>query len=562
MIKGYEYSKNQYVLFTEEELKALIPEPTNAVEITEFVPLERVDPVYYEKSYYLGPDKGGDRPYRLLAEAMKRTGPRGPGALLGPRQGPVRAAAALENRSRHAAAPVRDELRSFGEVPVGPAEVKGAGDQARIQLIEQIATDTFNPEEYEDKQRLQVRALIERKVQGEELVAPPVEGAQSAGDRPDGGASRRASPPPARLRPRLRSRSPTANRPAGLHAPRPAPAPVAEVAREKAQRSKAFAVTLRAMNRNFALRAPGAVDSPAPPAATRPGTSRHCSAFLPARSAPTSAPVSWRRAGAARRVLFFLPGFSFYCARPRAFSPPACRSAASISPCRTCVSSFPKAGRLPASRLRRRRQRRRPGVRGRVEARVPARRARSRTALPRLGVPHVRPSRTTTWCPRRRADAGKRPAFGKLSRRFCRARWMRRCGTRAARRPLAVRNRTRSWKENNTRRAAPAAAQETGADVGADLAGRKTEQCRDVPGRVAAGRSRAIHCARRTEGEVPVHRPQCTANALTSLSFFSWPLPRRERSGLRCVETCGPVCGRRARPEPRPEPGRWRRGSP
>ncbi|HSS75347.1 MAG TPA: Ku protein [Thermoanaerobaculia bacterium] len=175
MVKGYEYSKNQYVLFTEEELKALIPEPTNAVEITEFVPLERVDPLYYEKSYYLGPDKGGDRPYRLLAEAMKRTGraalarysARGKDqfVLLRPFETGL-----IMQQLRYA-----DELRSFGEVPVGPAEVKEPEIKLAIQLIEQIATDTFKPEEYEDKQRLQVRALIERKVQGEELTAPPVE---------------------------------------------------------------------------------------------------------------------------------------------------------------------------------------------------------------------------------------------------------------------------------------------------------------------------------------------------------------------------------------------------
>jgi len=175
MVKGYEYSKNQYVLFTEEELKALIPEPTNAVEITEFVPLERVDPLYYEKSYYLGPDKGGDRPYRLLAEAMKRTGraalarysARGKDqfVLLRPFETGL-----IMQQLRYA-----DELRSFGEVPVGPAEVKEPEIKLAIQLIEQIATDSFKPEEYEDKQRLQVRALIERKVQGEELTAPPVE---------------------------------------------------------------------------------------------------------------------------------------------------------------------------------------------------------------------------------------------------------------------------------------------------------------------------------------------------------------------------------------------------
>jgi len=74
MVKGYEYAKGQYVLFTEEELKALTPEPTNSIEIAEFVPLDQVDPIYFEKSTYLGPDRGGDRPYRLLSEAMRQTG--------------------------------------------------------------------------------------------------------------------------------------------------------------------------------------------------------------------------------------------------------------------------------------------------------------------------------------------------------------------------------------------------------------------------------------------------------------------------------------------------------
>src|SRR6185369_1840266 len=73
VVKGYEYARGQYVLFTDEELKALNPEPTNAIEITEFVPSEKVDPVYFEKAYYLGPDKGGDKAYRLLTDAMAKS---------------------------------------------------------------------------------------------------------------------------------------------------------------------------------------------------------------------------------------------------------------------------------------------------------------------------------------------------------------------------------------------------------------------------------------------------------------------------------------------------------
>ena len=173
IVKGYEYSKGQYVLFTEEELKALIPEPTNAVEIAEFVPLSQVDPIYYERSYYLGPDRGGERPYRLLAEAMKQTGraalaryvARGKDqfVLLRPFEGGL-----LMQQLRYS-----DELRPFSEVPMGPAEIREPELQLAIQLIEQIATEEFRPEAYADEQRQQVRALIERKVQGEEITAAP-----------------------------------------------------------------------------------------------------------------------------------------------------------------------------------------------------------------------------------------------------------------------------------------------------------------------------------------------------------------------------------------------------
>jgi DNA end-binding protein Ku len=175
MVKGYEYAKGQYVLFTEEELKALNPEPTNAIEIAEFVPVENVDPIYFEKSYYLGPDKGGDRPYRLLAEAMKQTGraalaryaARGKDhlVLLRPFEGGL-----IMQQLRYA-----DELRSFSEVPLGPAEVKEPELRLAIQLIDQIAAEEFHPAEYEDHVRLRTRELIEQKIQGHEITAAPPE---------------------------------------------------------------------------------------------------------------------------------------------------------------------------------------------------------------------------------------------------------------------------------------------------------------------------------------------------------------------------------------------------
>src|SRR5450755_2752350 len=73
MVKGFEFAKDKYVTFTPEELKALEEKATQSIDITEFVQLDKVDPVFFEKSYYLGPDKGGDKAYRLLSETMKRT---------------------------------------------------------------------------------------------------------------------------------------------------------------------------------------------------------------------------------------------------------------------------------------------------------------------------------------------------------------------------------------------------------------------------------------------------------------------------------------------------------
>ncbi len=175
MVKGYEYAKGQYVLFTEDEIKALNREATNAIEITEFVPLAQVDPIYFEKSYYLGPDKGGERPYRLLAEAMKQTGraalaryaARGKDYLVLLR--PFEEGLILQQLRYY------DELRPFSEVPIGDAEVREPELKLARQIIDQIANDRFEPTTYEDEVRQQTMALIEKKVAGQDISAAPVE---------------------------------------------------------------------------------------------------------------------------------------------------------------------------------------------------------------------------------------------------------------------------------------------------------------------------------------------------------------------------------------------------
>jgi len=171
MVKGYEFSKDQYVTFTDAEIKAMAEESTRAIEITEFVPVQKVDPIYFESATYLGPDKGGERAYALLTAAMRQTGrsalakwaARGKQYLVMLR--PVEKGLVMQVLL------YADEVRPFDEVPVGDAQVKEGELKLAIQLIDQIATDEFHPENYEDEVRKRYHAAIEEKVQGREITA-------------------------------------------------------------------------------------------------------------------------------------------------------------------------------------------------------------------------------------------------------------------------------------------------------------------------------------------------------------------------------------------------------
>lgn len=173
MVKGYEFSKGQYVLFTPEELKALEERASETIDIAEFVPADQVERIYFEKVYYLGPDKGGDRAYRLLSEAMKATGlsalarysARGKQYLVLVR--PMEDGLVMEQL--HYA----DEIRSFSEVPLGEGTVKPEELKLAVQLIEQAKSDKFQPQAYEDEVRKRILEQIQRKVDGQEITQAP-----------------------------------------------------------------------------------------------------------------------------------------------------------------------------------------------------------------------------------------------------------------------------------------------------------------------------------------------------------------------------------------------------
>ncbi|MGH8591411.1 MAG: Ku protein, partial [Gammaproteobacteria bacterium] len=141
MVKGYEFAKDQYVTFSPEELKELEEKGTGTVEITQFVPEEKIDPIYYDKAYYLAPDKGGPKSYALLSQAMKRTGrcalarwaARGKQYIVQLR--PVDGGLVMQQLL------YADEVRSISEIEIPRAEAKEPELKLAEQLIEQIAVE-------------------------------------------------------------------------------------------------------------------------------------------------------------------------------------------------------------------------------------------------------------------------------------------------------------------------------------------------------------------------------------------------------------------------------------
>ena len=173
-VKGYEYSKDQYVLFTQDELKAVEEEATKTIAIGEFVPQAKVDTVYYDKAYYLAPDKGGERAYKLLSEAMKRS------QLVGLAQYAARGKAylvllrpvegGLVMQQLHYA----EEVRPISEIPLPERiEVKEAELALALQLIQQSIADDFHPESYRDSVRDRMLEIIQKKVDGQEITIAP-----------------------------------------------------------------------------------------------------------------------------------------------------------------------------------------------------------------------------------------------------------------------------------------------------------------------------------------------------------------------------------------------------
>jgi DNA end-binding protein Ku len=170
MVKGYEFAKDQYVTFTPEELKEMEEKGTQTVEIAEFVPAESIDPIYYDKAYFLGPDKGGAKPYALLAESMRQT-----------KQTAVGRYAARGKQYIVQIRPVpgglvmqqllyEPEVRTIKDIEIEEAPVKDNELALAKQLIAQISSKTFDPTLYEDDVKKRIEAAVQRKVEGQEIA--------------------------------------------------------------------------------------------------------------------------------------------------------------------------------------------------------------------------------------------------------------------------------------------------------------------------------------------------------------------------------------------------------
>lgn len=175
MVKGYEVAKDQYVLFSEEELRGLQEASTQTVEINEFVPEESVPKVYHQKTYYLGPDKGGARAYRLLSRALQETGRCGLAKYAARGKMYLVLIAPKDDGLVMYQLNYADEVVDFDEIPKGDAEPKEGEVDLAKQLIDQNASERFQPEKYEDEVKARIQAAIEQKMEGKEIAVAPEE---------------------------------------------------------------------------------------------------------------------------------------------------------------------------------------------------------------------------------------------------------------------------------------------------------------------------------------------------------------------------------------------------
>ncbi|SPA40678.1 Putative Ku domain containing protein [Cupriavidus taiwanensis] len=176
MIKGYEFEKGRFVTFAPDELKALEESASHMVDIVAFIPEQSVDPLYYDKAYFIAPDKRGGKPYSLLREAMSRTGRCAIAKWASKGKSHVVQIRPVEGGLVFQQLLFADEVRNIAELNIEEVAVSEAELKLAIQLIEQASEEEYDPSQYKDEEKARILAAIDAKIAGKHIVAPePVE---------------------------------------------------------------------------------------------------------------------------------------------------------------------------------------------------------------------------------------------------------------------------------------------------------------------------------------------------------------------------------------------------
>jgi len=170
IVKGYEFAKDQYVMFTPEEIKALEEAGTKSVDVQEFVPLESVDPVYFNTTYYLAPDKGGAKPYTLFATALRESKRCAVGRWATRGREYVVILRPVDNAIVLHQLHFAPEVVPMSDLEVEDVKVREAELKLAQQLIDQQTTDRFDPTAYTDEVKARIEAAIQKKVEGEQIT--------------------------------------------------------------------------------------------------------------------------------------------------------------------------------------------------------------------------------------------------------------------------------------------------------------------------------------------------------------------------------------------------------
>src|SRR5215213_4122364 len=180
IVKGYEYAPDQYVVLTKDELADLEPQRSRAIEIQDFVDLDDIDPIYFEQPYYLGPDKGAERAYALLVQAMKESRKVAIARFVLRNKEHLAAIRPMENVLTLTTMRFHDEVTSPRDLDddVFDEEKPKKPDQRELEMAKQLIgslTGDFKPDQYRDEYREELLDLLERKAAGKDVVSAPTE---------------------------------------------------------------------------------------------------------------------------------------------------------------------------------------------------------------------------------------------------------------------------------------------------------------------------------------------------------------------------------------------------